>query len=284
MAWIINLIENDKVIITLIVLLVGYILKTIIARILHKSIDDVKVYYKSKRVVTYFYFTVTSIILLIIWSQTKSIGTYFGLASAGIAIALKDLFVNIAAWIFLIVKKPFVVGERIEINGHSGDVIDQRLFQFTLMEIGKWVESDQSTGRMLHIPNGMVFSHPIANYNSGFKYIWNEIHVLLTFESDYKKAKELFLKLAEKQSLHHSKGMDDALKKASKKYMIFYNNLTPIVYTDVKDSGVMLSIRYLCEPQQRRTGKQVIWEGILDITKTDETIQLAYPTFRTVRY
>jgi small-conductance mechanosensitive channel len=217
------------------------------------------------------------------WTQTNSIGTYFGLASAGIAIALKDLLINLAAWLFIVVRKPFSVGERIEINGQSGDVIDQRLFQFTLMEIGNWVEADQSTGRMVHVPNGAVFSHPIANFSSGFKYIWNEIHVLLTFESDYKRAKGLFLDLAEHQSLQHSKGMDEALKIASKKYMIFYNNLTPIVYTDVKESGINLSIRYLCEPQQRRTSKQAIWEGILDITSKDPSIQLAYPTVRLVK-
>lgn len=283
MDWIYDFITDDRVIVTLLVLIIGYVLKAITNRILHKSIEDIKVYYRSKKFVTYIYFTITLILLLIIWTQTRSIGTYFGLASAGIAIALKDLFINMAAWVFIAVKKPFLVGERIEINGQSGDVIDQRLFQFTLMEIGNWVESDQSTGRMVHVPNGMVFTHPVANYSSGFKYIWNEIHVLLTFESDYLKAKGLFLDLAEKQSLHHSKGMDESLKIASKKYMIFYNNLTPIVYTDVKESGIMLSIRYLCEPQQRRTSKQVLWEGILEITRHDKSIQLAYPTLRMIQ-
>lgn len=77
--------------------------------------------------------------------------------------------------------------------------------------------------------------------------------------------------------------MDDALRIASKKYMIFYNNLTPIVYTDVKESGILLSIRYLCNPQQRRGSKEAIWEGILEITRTDPTIQLAYPTMRVVK-
>lgn len=286
MDWFIDIItkpEYERIIKTLIVLTVGFLLRAVTTRILHKRIGDIKFFYKTKKIITYVYFTLTIIILIMIWTQTKAIGTYFGLASAGLAIALKDLFVNIAAWIFILVKKPFSVGERIEINGVSGDVIDQRLFQFTLMEIGNWVENDQSTGRMVHIPNGMVFLYPLANYNSGFKYIWNEIHVLLTFESDYLKAKKLFLKLAEKESLHHSKSMDDALRIASKKYMIFYNNLTPIVYTDVKESGILLSIRYLCNPQQRRGSKEALWEGILEITRTDPTIQLAYPTMRLVK-
>ena len=74
---------------------------------------------------------------------------------------------------------------------HAGDVIDIRLFQFSINEIGNWVDADQSTGRIIHIPNGIVFTEPQANYTAGFQYIWNEIPVLVTFESDWKKAKQI---------------------------------------------------------------------------------------------
>lgn len=106
---------------------------------------------------------------------------------------------------------------------------------------------------------------------------------MLTFESDYIKAKRKFLDVAEKVSLHHRKGMNQELKVASKKYMIFYKNLTPIVYTEVKESGILLSIRYICEPQQRRGSKETIWEEILKITRNEEDINLAYPTMRVVK-
>ena len=70
-------------------------------------------------------------------------------------------------------------------------LIDLRIFQFTLMEIGNWVDADQSTGRIVHVPNGSVFVTPLANYAKGFQYIWNEIPVLVTFESDWRRAKEI---------------------------------------------------------------------------------------------
>jgi len=218
-----------------------------------------------------------------IWTQTESMSTYLGLASAGIAIALKDLIINIAAWLFIMIKKPFVVGDRIEINNQSGDVIDQRLFQFTIMEIGNWVSNDQSTGRMIHMPNSIVFSHPLANFTSGFRYIWNEVHVLLTFESDYKKAKVLFQSIVEKHALKQTDHIEQELKSASKQYLIFYNILTPIVYTDVKDNGVMLSIRHLCKPQDRRMVIEKIWEDVLAVVQTNEDIDLAYNTVRMVK-
>ncbi|NIP82375.1 MAG: mechanosensitive ion channel, partial [Gemmatimonadetes bacterium] len=84
-----------------------------------------------------------------------------------------------------------VVGDRIQIGAHAGDVIDQRIFQFIVLEIGNWVDADQSTGRIIHIPNGLVFREPLANYTRGMQYIWNEIRVLVTFESNWKRAKQI---------------------------------------------------------------------------------------------
>jgi len=274
---------NRNLIMTVLTLLIGYILRGVLIRIIHKNMKDMKTFYKTKQIITYVYFAVIILLLIAIWTQANSISTYLGLASAGIAIALSDLLINIAAWLFIMFRKPFTVGDRIEINGTAGDVIDQRLFQFTVMEIGNWVEADQSTGRMVHVPNSSVFKHPLFNYNSGFQYIWNEVHVLLTFESDYKKAKVLFQEIAEKHSLQQTSKMEEELKEASKKYMIYYNKLTPIIYTDVKDSGILLSIRYLCAHQNRRNTTQAIWEDILSVTEVHDDVTLAYNTYRVVK-
>lgn len=275
--------SNANLIKTVLILIVGYILRALIVRIIHKNMKDIKLFHKIKKITTYIYFGIIILVLIAIWIKPGSMGTYLGLASAGLAIALKDLLINIAAWAFIMIKKPFVVGDRVEIGDKAGDVIDQRLFQFTVMEIGNWVNSDQSTGRMIHIPNQMVFSYPLFNYSSGFKYIWNEVHVTLTFESDYKKAKEIFLKIAEKYALHLTDSIEKELKEASKRYLVFYKNLTPIVYTEVKDSGIVLSIRYLCEPHKRRTTNEQIWEDVLTCIQEHDDIELAYQTFRMVQ-
>lgn len=274
---------NFKIIITIVTLLFGYIIRGILIRIFHKKIQDTKVYYNIKKTINYIFFLLTLLIIMVLWGAIGSIGTYFGLVSAGLAIALKDLFINIAAWLFILFRKPFIVGDRIEIDGVAGDVIDLRVFQFTIMEIGNWVSNDQSTGRIIHIPNSVVLSRPLANFTGGFEYIWSEINVLLTFESDYKKAKPIFLKIAEKYSLHLTEEIEREMKIASKKYMIYYNKLTPIVYTDVKENGVMLSIRYLCIPHQRRNTIESIWEDVLKVIADSDDINLAYSTMRIVR-
>ena len=216
----------------------------------------------------------------LLFNGFQSIATYLGLLSAGIAIALKDVVSNFAGWLFIISRRPFSVGDRIQIGNFAGDVIDTRVFQFTLLEIGNWVNADQSTGRIIHIPNGMVLNEVLANYSKGFQYIWNEIPVLITFESNWKKAKMILQEIADKDSEQLSKAAEKRVKEASKKFMILYSKLTPIVYTSVKDSGILLTIRYLCEPQNRRDSEQSIWEDILKEFATQTDLDFAYPTRR----
>src|SRR5436309_2546056 len=131
-----------------------------------------------------------------------AIATFLGLFTAGLAIALKDIVANLAGWAYIVWRRPFDVGDRVQIGPHAGDVIDLHLFQFTLNEIGNWVKADQSTGRIIHIPNGKVLSEPLANYDKGFRYIWNEIPVVISFESDWKQAKRLLEAIVVKHAEH----------------------------------------------------------------------------------
>ena len=172
------------------------------------------------------------------------------------------------------------MGDRVQIGSNAGDVIDIRVFQFTLMEIGNWVGADQSTGRVIHIPNGRVFTESLANYSKGFQYIWNEVAVLITFESNWRKAKEILLGIGAKHAEELSATAEERVRRAARKFMIFYTKLTPTVYTAVKDSGVLLTIRYLCEPRKRRDSEEAIWEDILTKFAGCDDVDFAYPTRR----
>ena len=246
-----------------------------------RRLKDVKKIYLSRKISGYT-FTILSLLTIgIIWIRSFSLlVAYFGILSAGVAIALKDLIANIAGWLFIIWRRPFELGDRIKIKNNAGDVIDIRLFQFSLMEIGSWVDADQSTGRVLHIPNHYIFTEAIANYTKGFNYLWNEIPVLVTFESNWEKAKEILFNIAKKHSEGRSKKAEKQIIEAAKKFMIFYTKLTPIIYVKVVNSGVMLTIRYLCEPRKRRSSEHEIWIEILREFAKHDDIDFAYPTQR----
>ena len=272
---------NRNILLTVIAFVVIYSLRLLLLRLIIKSQTERHIKYKMRKLTIY----ISTIFFILltghIWLRgVANIMTYMGLLSAGLAVALKQPIENIVGWWFILWKRPFEVGDRIQIGDQCGDVIDQGLLMFSLMEIRNWVDSDQSTGRLIHIPNGKLFQHTVANYNRGFGYIWNEIPVLITFESNWRKADDLLSMIITKHSSSAVEKAEEAMNKASEKYLIFYSKLSPIVYTNVKDSGILLTMRYLCEPKMRRTTEHNIWRHILSEFENHEDIELAYPTQR----
>lgn len=270
-----------KLLATLVVFLGLIIGRRVALSMVHRRTEDVRVRYRWQKSTSYVVFALGLVLVVSVWAGAiSSFGTFLGLVSAGLAIALKDLVVNLAGWAFILWRRPFQLGDRIQIGEHQGDVIDVRIFQFTLMEIGNWVNADQSTGRIVHVPNGKVLTDVLANYSRGFQYIWNEMPVVVTFESDWRKAKATLEEIGDRHAMHLSSAAEQRIKESSRKFMIFYSKLTPIVYTSVVDIGVELTLRYLCDPRERRGVAQAIWEDVLDAFAGFDDVDFAYPTQR----
>ena len=270
-----------KLVNSVVVILFLWAVRALVLRVVRRRTDDVRSRYNWRKVSTHISVVVGLLIVGRIWlTGFQTFLTFAGLVSAGIAIALKDTVASVAGWVFIVWRRPFAVGDRIQIGEIIGDVIDIRVFQFSLLEVGGWVDSDQSTGRVVHVPNGLLMTTPLANYGAGFEYIWNEIPVLVTFESSWRKAKDILLSIAEKHAENLSEKAAQKVRETNRKFMIFYKTFTPTVYTSVKDSGVLLTIRYLCRPRERRGSTQAIWENVLDQFKAAPDIDFAYPTRR----
>ena len=177
-----------KIIATVLAIILIVVLRRTIINLFILRLKDAKIRYNWSRVTSYAAIIFGVIIVGQIWLDgIGSIVTYLGLLSAGIAIALKDPLTNFTGWLFILWNRPLEAGDRIQLGEHSGDVIDINFFNFTVMEIGNWVDADQNTGRIIHIPNGKIFIETLANYGKGFEYIFNEIPVLITFESEWQK-------------------------------------------------------------------------------------------------
>ncbi|UCD15177.1 MAG: mechanosensitive ion channel family protein, partial [Candidatus Omnitrophota bacterium] len=277
-------ITQKKVIQTLAVIFIGYFILFILVNIINRRIKDVKGKHIVRKNVAYFVNLVILVVIFLVWLQNiNSITIFLSVVGAGIALALQEALLCIAGWVLIVIRRPFEVGDRIELGGVKGDVIDIRLFQTSLLEVGNWVEADQSTGRIVNIPNSAMFKKENYNYNRGFEFIWNEIRILVTFESNWKKAKEIMLTRGKEEA----KGLEQIVKKKidamTRQYMIYYEHLTPIVYVNIKDSGVELTLRYLTETQSRRMTQDRLCQAILDDFNKKENINFAYTTYRIVK-
>lgn len=233
-------------------------------------------------------YTATLVYLLVlipIWAgRTQQWATMFSVMGAGIALALHEVLLNIAGWIYILMRHPYRTGDRIELGDLRGDVIDISVFQTTMLEIGNWVDGDQSTGRVVHMPHGQIFRQPLYNYTKGFEFIWNELSVLITFESDWEAAKAILLKFGEEQSQEVQEVVRTKIDRMSREYLIYYKNFSPIVYTKIEDSGVKLTLRYLTEAKKRRGGINAISEKVLKAVAEAKQVEFAYPTYRIYKH
>jgi small-conductance mechanosensitive channel len=270
-----------KVATTVGVILFFTVMQRVVARTLARTVSDPAVRYGANKVIGYALGLLAIVVITRIWVQgIGGVVTYLGILSAGLAVALQEPIANLFGFAFIIWRRPFEVGDRIEIGAHTGDVVDVRLFQFTLLEVGNWVRADQSTGRVIHIPNGWVFRHATANFNRGIDHIWNELPITITFESDWRLAKKVLTQVLTDSSQVAEETIKARIDAAANRYFIKYMNLTPIVWTSVSNDGVVLTLRYLCDPRKRRSSASDLWERILDQFSRLDGVDFAYPTTR----
>jgi small-conductance mechanosensitive channel len=273
-----------KLLQTALIILIGYLSMFILVRVINRRVKDLKLKHLTRRNVVYILNVLIILYVIFLWVQNiSSITIFLSVISAGVVLVLQEPILSIAGWFFILIRRPFEVGDRVELAAVKGDVIDIRIFQTSLLEIGNWVEADQSTGRIVNVPNSAVFKRENYNYSRGFEFIWNEIKILVTFESEWKRAEEIMLNRGKAQA----EGMGDVVKnkirKMTSRYMIRYEKLAPIVYVDIKDNGVQLTLRYLTEARKRRTTADGLCRAILDDFEKEEKVGFAYPTYRIVK-
>lgn len=266
-------------IVTILLVLIG---RHLARRLIGPNVESTDAAYRANKILNYVATTIFLVTVAFIWFDAFSaLPTYLGLLSAGIAIALADVLKNMVGWVYILSRKPFQVGDRIEVEGFKGDVVDIRLFRFSLMEIDGWVDAEQSTGRLVHVPNGIVFNKQVANYTEGFGFIWHEVPVLITFESDWKLAERLMLDILDRDAPDVEGSAGAKIRATARRYSIRVGTLTPTVYLSVRDSGVLLTARYLVEARTRRGREDRVWRSILEAFSEEPTVELAYPTVRT---
>ncbi len=271
-----NVVESAEIIVILLVL------QLLIRKFGLSRVSNLNSRYRWQKSTRYILTFIGILMVGSVWSNgLEAITTFLGILSAGLVIALKDPLVNLAGWLFIVWRRPYQVGDRIQLDDFHGDVVDTGLFQTTLMEIGNWVQADQMTGRIIKCPNAKVFTDPVYNYSKGwFQYIWNEIPVMVTFESDWKLTKAILQDLVNTQYQAVAEEAEKKMRQSASEMLVIQSSLKPQVFTTVADSGIVLTIRYLCDPRKRRATSESLWESVLDAFDKHETIELAYPTQR----
>ena len=227
------------------------------------------------------FFAVVIFFSIFFTEERETFFKYLSITSAGLAIALHDTISNFSGWLFIGYKKPFSSGDRIAVGEALGDVIQINLLFTTVLEVGNnRLSAEQSTGRIIHIPNSLILRKEVVNYTQGFNYIWHEMETVITFESDWQKAKQLLNETANSIVGHFTELAKQESRKAERMFEIRSGKLTPIVYVRVLSHGIALTMRFIVAPRQIRTMESKLWETILLRFNAESEIDFAYPTTR----
>jgi small-conductance mechanosensitive channel len=272
-----------SILLSLFIILAVWLLRKALLRVTARADMDVRSKYLWEKGSQYAIYIILVLTLGPIWlGQVGNFATYLGLMTAGLAIALQEPLTDLVGWAFILLRHPFGVGDRIQVGEHRGDVIDIRMFQFSMLEVGGWVDADQSTGRVIHVPNGLVFTKEVINYSQGLDYIWDEMPVMITFESDWEKAKSGIQEIGLRHGTTITDQSDALSRDTTGGFYISYQTLRPGIFTDLRESGVLLTLRYLVEPKRRRVVREAIVEDVLRLFSAHDDLHFAYPTMRQV--
>jgi small-conductance mechanosensitive channel len=208
----------------------------------------------------------------------------FGVVGAGVAFALQEVIGSFAGWVAISLGQFYKPGDRVQLGGIMGDVIDISILRTTLMECGDWVKADLYNGRIVRIANSFVFKEPVFNYSGDFPFVWDEITVPIKYGSDRHLAREIFQRVVHEVVGHHIPAAQAEWKHMVQKYLIEDQTIEPAVTIVATDNWIEFTIRYVVDYKRRRSTKDQIFTRILDeIDKTQGRIAIASTTIHLVQ-
>jgi small-conductance mechanosensitive channel len=253
-------------------------------RFLKKNITETSAKYKSQKsveiigyiiiiILSFFYFT----------GNIKDFTLAIGLFTAGIAFTLQELILSIAGSLFIFIVKVYKPGDRIQINGIKGDVIDVDSMYTTMMEIGQWVNSDNYSGRIVKLSNAFVFKGPVYNYSQDFPFIWDEFNLPIRYGSDVELAKSIFIKIASNTLSEFTSNSKSQWKDVVNKYYVEDAVVEPTLAISLTDNWIQFNIRYIVDYKKRRSTRHILNTKIMEaIEKTEGKVMLASTTIELI--
>lgn len=267
----------------LVLLIIGFI--QFLRRFIRKNLPNSKVKYKSQKGIEVIGYLILIILTLSYFTgNIKDFTLAIGLLSAGIAITLQELILSIAGSLYIFFVKVYIPGDRIEINGIKGDVIDVDSIYTTMMEIGEWVSSDNYSGRIIKLSNAFVFKGPIYNYSKDFPFIWDEFDLPIRYGSDVEMAKAIIIKVATENLSEYVANSITKWKHVVERYYIEDAKVEPTLAITMTDNWIQFNLRYIVDYKKRRLTKHILNELIgKEFEKTNGKVILASSTVEIVR-
>ena len=270
----------------LIIVLIGLTVIVIVAGLLRRTatryIRDSGTRYQTRKVISFLGYLITVVFIALVFSdKLGGLTVALGVAGAGVAFALQEVIASVAGWIAVSFGGFYRVGDRIQLGGIKGDVIDIAVLRTTIMQIGEWVDGDQYNGRIVRVANSFVFKEPVYNYSGEFPFLWDEIIVQLDGDSDFHLARSLIEQVAEEVVGDYARLADTAWQPITRRYLIEKASVQPMVAMTFNIDAIHFTLRYVVDYKVRRSTKDRLYTRILEeIRATGGAVEVAAATLK----
>ncbi|HUU14437.1 MAG TPA: mechanosensitive ion channel domain-containing protein [Terriglobia bacterium] len=250
-------------------------------RSINLHVTDADSRYRARKLVSFLgYVTVIIVIATVFSDRLGGLTVTFGVAGAGIAFALQEVIASVAGWVALSFGNFYRPGDRIQLGGIRGDVIDIGVLRTTLMELGEWVEGDLYNGRIVRVSNSFVLKQPVYNYSADFPFLWDEITFPVRYGSDWRYARAVLQRVADEVIGDYAGQSEGAWKGVVQKYLIEDAKIAPLVTIRPDENWIEFKVRYIVDYRNRRSTKDRIFTRILEeVDRSNNRIQIATAGF-----
>src|SRR6266404_5842750 len=204
-------------------------------------------------------------ILLVIFGPPSQLGTVLGLAGAGLTVALKDFIVGFLGWFVLMGKNGIRLGDWVEINGVTGEVVELGMFHTVLLETGNWTDSSHPTGRRVTFTNSFAIEGHYFNFSTSGQWLWDELQIVVPVGQDpYPIVDAIQKKVVEATA----KGAQQAQREwqgAAKSRDMSSRSAAPAINIRPVIGGIELAVRYVTRANERYQTRAKLYEAAVGL-------------------
>ena len=270
-----------KFVATLIGLGLVFTISRIAQRSINRFVDDATTRYRGRKFVAFLgYLIAIAVVATIFSSRLGGLTVAFGVAGAGVAFALQEVIASAAGWVAVSFGRYYSPGDRVQLGGIKGDVIDIGILRTTLMEVGQWVNADLYNGRIVRVANSFVFKEPVFNYSADFPFLWDEITLPVRYGSNWEYTRKVLNQVVDEICRDYATQSADAWKQAVNRYRLEEVKIEPMITLAATDNWIEFTVRYIVDYRKRRFVRDRIFTRILEeVDKSKNRIRLASATF-----
>jgi len=273
-----------KLVFVLLGMVVVYAASRVLQRTVTRYVTDNTARYRARKLTSFVTYLLSVLVIVTVFSdKLGGLTVAFGVAGAGIAFALQEVISSVAGWVAVSFGSFYAPGDRVQLGGIKGDVIDIGVLRTTLMEVGQWVNGDLYNGRIVRVANSFVFKEPVFNYSADFPFLWDEITLPVRYGSDWKLARLMLESVAKEICGEFAKESRDAWRGAVAKYRLEDAEVDPMVTMAANDNWLEFTLRYIVDYRRRRSTKSQLFTRILEeVDGSENRVRLASATFEVV--